>query len=213
MTSFLTKKGAIKTVEILNNSHFNQEMLQINVMQITMVCLSPVRFTMAQTFVDNVLSILLNMYEAKSKTVMSTAKAALNQLFSHVINDLVRCKNSINNEEDVDSDEEVKGNVSGKMDKINKANESEQSLSICSKLLTGLVSHLNPEKETLWPVPVNNSTTALALDLLAIIISEGKHELAKFKQIMVILDQVFDPLLNQMTSMKSNYAISIRLIN
>lgn len=131
MTSYLTKKGAIKTVEILNNSHFNQEMLQINVMQITMVCLSPVRFTMSQTFVDNVLSILLNMCDSKSKTVTSTAKAALNQLFSHVINDLVKTKISANNEENVDSDEEVKGNISGKMEKkFNKVNESEQSLSI-----------------------------------------------------------------------------------
>jgi hypothetical protein len=93
--------------------------------------LSPTRFTMSQKFVDNVLSILLNMYEAKSKTVMSTAKAALNQLFSHVINDLIRSEKSARrNEEDIDPDEEVKGNISGKMQKLNSARESEQSLSI-----------------------------------------------------------------------------------
>ena len=99
------------------------------------------------------------------------------------------------------------------MNQLKIAQESEQTLSVVSKLLTGIVSHLNPEKDTLWPVPVNNTTTALALDLLAVIIFEGKHELSKFKQIMVILDEVFDPLLNQITSMKNNYSISIRLIN
>ena len=72
---------------------------------------------------------------------------------------------------------------------------------------------MNPEKETDWPVPVNNSTTALALDLLSLIISEGKEELSKFKEILLILDEVFDRLLNQIASMKSNFSISIRLIN
>jgi len=48
---------------------------------------------------------------------------------------------------------------------------------------------------------------------LSLIISEGKEKLASFAELMVILDEVFDPLLNQMTSMKSDYGISIRLIN
>lgn len=113
----------------------------------------------------------------------------------------------------MDSDEEVKGSLTVKMSKLSKANESNQTLMIASNLMGGLVSHLNPDKESEWPIPINNSTTALALDLLALIISEGKQDLAQFKQLMIILDEVFDPLLNQMTSMKSNFNISIRLIN
>lgn len=93
MTSFLTQKGAITTVEILNeltNHELKEEMMQITVLQIVMVCLSPNRFTMSNIFVDNTLSILLKLYESKAKAVVSTAKAALNQLFSHVITALIK---------------------------------------------------------------------------------------------------------------------------
>lgn len=100
-----------------------------------------------------------------------------------------------------------------KMSKLNKGKEAEQTMAISSKLLGGIVSHLNPNKESKWPVPMNNSTFALALDLLSLIISEGKQDLASFKELMIILDEVFDPLLEQMTSMKSNFNISIRLIH
>ena len=44
---------------------------------------------MSETFVENVLSILLHLHNCKAKSVMSTTKAALNQLFSLVINDLI----------------------------------------------------------------------------------------------------------------------------
>lgn len=93
MTPYLSKKGAVMTVETLNNitsQELKDEMMQINVLQIVMVCLSPNRFSMSSKFVDNVLSILLRLYEAKAKSVVSTAKAALNQLFSHVITDLIK---------------------------------------------------------------------------------------------------------------------------
>jgi len=152
------------------------------------------------------------MYQCKSKTVMYTAKATLNQLFSLVVNNLI----NESDREDGDNsqpDEEVKESVNDKMKQLKSSEDSNKSLLVVSQLLKGLVSHLNPEKDTLWKIPVNNSTTALALDLLAVMINEGKHELSKFKVIMEILDEVFDPLLNQITSMKSNYSISIRLIN
>ena len=116
-------------------------------------------------------------------------------------------------EDEVDSDEEVKGEMTAKMSKLNSTNASSLTLLISSQLLSGLVSHLNPDKETQWQVSKSNQTTALALDLLALIIFEGKQDLAKFPQLMVILDEVFDPLLNQMTSMKSDFGISIRLIH
>lgn len=171
---------------------------------------------MSSEFVNNAMSILLKMYESRSKAVVSTAKAALNQLFSHVITDLIRSdpeQTSKAKEGEVDSDEEVKGEMTTKMSKLNNSNLSAMTLPIASQLLSGLVSHLNPDKETKWQVSKSNQTTALALDLLALIISEGKQELAKFPQLMIILDEVFDPLLNQMTSMKSDYGISVRLIH
>jgi len=46
------------TVEILNqipNQDLKDEMMQINVLQVVMVCLSPERFSMAQIFVNNAL--------------------------------------------------------------------------------------------------------------------------------------------------------------
>lgn len=217
MTPYLTKKGAVMTIKVLNNisnQELRDEMMQINVLQIVMVCLSPTRFTMSQEFVNNVLDTLLRLYESKERSVVCTAKAALNQLFSHIINALVKTDDDVKDkDDDLDPDEEIKGTVTMKMSQLNRSTQSGPALKIASNLLSGLVSHLNPDKETEWPVPVSNSTTALALDLLALIVEEGKEKLAEFKQIMIILDEVFDPLLNQMTSMKSNFGISIRLIN
>lgn len=158
---------------------------------------------MDEVFVDNSMARLLSLYEAKSKAVSSTAKAALMQLFSHVISDLV--SKEIQNK--IESEEEVKGDTNTITEK------DDLVLSISTKLLGGLVSHLNPAKNSEWPVAENNSTTCLALDLLSLIISEGKSQLANFSKLMIILDEVFDPLLNQMTSMKSDFGISIRLIN
>ncbi|CAI2383397.1 unnamed protein product [Moneuplotes crassus] len=213
MTTYLTKEGAMKTVEVLKNLNksLSDEMTQIHVLQIIMVCISPVKFSMSQTFVDNVLSILLHMYLSKQKSVMSTSKAALTQLFNYVINDLV--KSPSRKPKDFEPDEETKGSANEKMEELKKAQDSDQTLSIVVKLLNGLVCHLHPDKESVWDFPVNNFTTALVLDLLSVIISEGKDELSNYKQIMMILDEVFDPLLGQITSMKSNYAISIRMVN
>ena len=93
MTPYLTRKGSIMTIKILSgipNQELKDEMMQINVLQIVMVWLSPNRFMMSPEFVNNTMSILLRLYESKSKAVVSTAKAALNQLFSHVINDLIK---------------------------------------------------------------------------------------------------------------------------
>lgn len=187
-------------------------MSQINVLQILMVCISPVKFTMSQDFVENVLSILLSMYLSKQKSVMSTSKAALTQLFNFVINELVK-KVPVEKADEIEPDEEIKGSANEKMMKLKKAQDTEQTLSVVVKLLTGLVSHLHPDKDSIWDFPVNNFTTALVLDLLSVIISEGKSELLNYKQIMMILDEVFDPLIGQITSMKSNYAISIRMVN
>lgn len=169
---------------------------------------------MSPEFVENTMSILLKLYESKSKAVVSTAKAALNQMFSHVITNLIKSDpTGAAKEDEVDSDEEVKGEMTTKVSKLKSTNNSSLTLLISSQLLSGLVSHLNPDKETKWQVSKSNQTIALALDLLALVISEGKQELAKFPQLMIILDEVFDPLLNQMTSMKSDYGISIRLIH
>ena len=170
-----------------------------------MVCLSPARFTMAEVFVENSMARLLSLYESKSKPVSSTAKAALMQMFQHIIGDLV--SDSLK-KSDSNSDEEVK--VAG--DTINNPGQ-DLSLKISNKLLKGIVSHLNSTKETLWPVPINNSTTYLAMDLLALIISEGKKKLSTLPDLMAVLDEVFDPFLNEITSLKSDYGISIRLIN
>ena len=93
MTPYLTRKGSIMTIKILSgipNQELKDEMMQINVLQIVMVCLSPNRFMMSPEFVNNTMAILLRLHESKSKAVVSTVKAALNQLFSHVINDLIK---------------------------------------------------------------------------------------------------------------------------
>ena len=107
--------------------------MQINVLQIVMVCISSERFTMSQIFVSNVLSILLRLYEARSKAVVSTAKAALNQLFSHVVNDLI--KNSEGNKESdktdhPESDEESKGSVNKKMSQLNNSAQAGMNLQV-----------------------------------------------------------------------------------
>jgi len=111
---------------------------------------------MSPIFVDNAMARLLSLYESKSKAVSSTAKAALVQLFSHVINDLITDKTK--GEDEFDSEEEVKGSATIKNSQ-GKSNQSDLTLLIASKLLSGLVSHLNPDKKTEWPVPVNNSTS------------------------------------------------------
>ena len=219
MTPYLTWKGSVMTVKILSgilSQELKDEMMQINVLQIIMVWLSPNKFMMSPEFVENTMSILLKLYESKSKAVVSTAKAALNQMFSHVITNLIKSdptEAAKAKEDEVDSDEEVKGEMTTKVSKLKSTSNSSLTLLISSQLLSGLVSHLNPDKETKWQVSKSNQTIALALDLLALVISEGKQELAKFPQLMIILDEVFDPLLNQMTSMKSDYGISIRLIH
>jgi len=197
------------TVEILNqipNQDLKDEMMQINVLQVVMVCLSPERFSMAQIFVNNALWVLLRLYESKAKSVVSTAKAALNQLFSHVVNDLIKWTGDNTNEE-------IKTASDDKMSKSDDSRQFGPNLEVCKSLIKGLVSHLDPKKKSDWPVVASNSTTALALDLMALVISEGKKKLAEFREIMIVLDEAFDPLLNQITSMKNNFIISIRLIN
>jgi hypothetical protein len=173
---------------------------------------------MSPKFVENSLNRLLILFNSKSKSVMSTASAALNQLFSHVVNKLIQ--STIQNDEttaepdeaNFDPDEEVKGSMTMKMS-VGKTQSPDLALTIASQLLKGLVSHLSPNKETEWPIPVNNLSIGLSLDLLSLIILEGKQELTKYSELMIILDEVFDPLLLRMKSAKSEYSTSIRLIN
>lgn len=172
-----------------------------------MVCLSPAHFRMSPIFVDNAMNRLLSLYESKSKAVNSTAKAALMQLFSHVISDLVSANPSASDSHSV---EEVKQTRNSEPDGTpSKA----LTLSICTKLLKGIATHLNPEKDTEWPVQVTTSTTCLALDLLSLVISEGKEKLGAFEEIMEVLKGVFEPLVSQISSMKSDFGISIRLVS
>jgi hypothetical protein len=105
---------------------------------------------MSKIFVENAMSRLLSLYESKSKPVSSTSKAALMQLFSHVISNLVT--ENLKQDEGFGSDEEVKEETTDGV-------KSDLPLQISSALLKGIVSHLNSTKYTLWPVPINNSTT------------------------------------------------------
>jgi hypothetical protein len=88
---------------------------------------------MSQIFVSNALSILLRLYESRSKAVTSTAKAALNQLFSHVINDLIKNseeKKETDKTDHAESDEESKGSVTKKMSQLNSSAQVGMNLQV-----------------------------------------------------------------------------------
>lgn len=102
---------------------------------------------------------LLSLYEVKSKAVSSTSKAAMLQLFSHVFSKLSnwaiekqKNETSAKNIEEEKAESPKKDVKNEQKNKENSSTSNQRILEICTKLLSDLVSHLSPDKESEWQV-------------------------------------------------------------